>query len=739
MRPLLGFLLSVPDSRQSDHPRQWMVFWLVWSLLISAIYWIFGPYSYLRIQDNADFNIPLRITAARDLLTHGLIYWQPKFSSGMPYMLHPNIDSFLVDGLPYLFLPAWAVHSLIMWLQRFLASYFTFRICRDILKLDPLAATFSGMAFSLHLWGVQDLKLVEALGLPAIGLTLLLFERLFSLPVKRSHLLALLLGIVTALIAQSVIYTFFILVGLPFWFWIARARPFATLWSRCLAFAIGITLGEAPQLIALFFYTPVTTRGQGHLVEPIPIPSLSDIIHHTWEIVGWNTLPQNGLYLALFLFGMVLAKGERNWAWRLLALHLITGFGSEIGLWLQCLFQQWIPPSRGNLRDLNQFTIFIGPLLGGAGLHLARLRLASVSQPTRVLIGASSAIALLLPLISWKETTLQLLHRLSTDNFALHFQNPVLRKLGELSDPSSAPFRVGSIGTWAPTIASASGGRIYPAEVYAYGLEGVDGYYRLHSARYHQFWRRIVAKSLAAYPEQDERTSKWYYLFRRPEERFAERQPLNLNAWFNMNLLSLANTRFLISQWPLQHPALTVWHDPTAELIQGREWEEKRLREKIWLTLKHEIPHNAYYVYENHEALPRLIIPERVRLFDDGSALLDALERAEVKELAHTAFLERRDFSEWAQNAPRLTPGQARFTRYTPDHLEIIASTTGGGLLVVTNNHDPYWRVTINGESGTIRPVDHTFQGIVLPAGESRLVLDYVPPYRFGRITTEGR
>ncbi|MBF0262883.1 MAG: hypothetical protein HQL97_13730, partial [Magnetococcales bacterium] len=727
MHRALSHLFSPPDPNQPDHVRHWLLFWLAWSLLISAIYWILGPYSYLRIQDNADFNIPLRITAARDLLEHGLVFWQPKFSGGMPWMLHPNIDSFLIDGLPYLFLPAWAVHGLVMWLQRFLAGYFTFRLCRDLLKFDPLAATFSGLAFSLYFWSVQDMKLVEALGLPAVALQLLLFERLLRLPAWRGHLFALLLGLLTALVAQSVIYNFFILVGLPFWFWIVRDRPIRAIWSHCALFALGIALGEAPQLLALLAYTPVTARGLGHISEPFPIPTLIDLARHGWEIVSWGVLPQNGLYLGLFLFGMLLSKGQAVWAWRLFALHLIAGFGSEAGFWLQCVLQKWIPPGRGNLLDFNQFTIFIGPLLGGAGLHLMRLRLASAAKPLRIVIGLSTALVLLVPLASWRETTRMLLHRLSTDNFAVQFQNPVLRKLGELSDHAPAPFRVGSVGTWPPGIASASGGRLYPAEVHAYGLESVDGYYRLHSTRYHQFWRRVVAKSLAAHPEQQGRTIKWYYLFMRPEPRFAERKPLNLTDWFNVDLLSLANARFLISQWPLHHPSLTLWHDPRNELTQGQAWEAKRLREKIWLTLRGEIPHNAYYVYENRDALPRLIIPERVRLFDDADALLDGMERSTIQELGQTLFVEKRDFPEWSSAPPRLTAGQASFTRYTPDHMEITATTSGGGWLLLTHVYDPYWRVTINGKPGTIRPVDHAFQGIALSEGESRLVLDYDP------------
>ncbi|MBF0341446.1 MAG: YfhO family protein [Magnetococcales bacterium] len=729
-------MLSPPTAGTVPLPEnRWhgWLFWLLWSALISAIYWILGPDSYMRVQDNLDFNVPYRIAAARDLLEYGWTFWQPRFSGGMPSMVHPQVDSFLVDGLPYLFFPAWAVYGFMMWLQRFLAGYFTFRLCRDVLKFDAIAATFAGMAFSLYFWNVQDLKLVEALGLPAVALTFLLFERILGQPAKRGMLLALLLGLTTALVAQSVIYTFFIMLGLPFWFWIARGVPFKQGWGCFAAFAIGIALGESTQLLALLTYSPFTTRGQiGQIAQSVPRPSLTDMARHAWEIMGWELLPQNGLYLGLFLLGMLVARQEKRQAWRLLGIYLVAGLGSEVGYWLQCNLPQWIPPSRGNLLDFNQFTIFLGPLLGGAGLDLAR-RQAPDSRPMRLMITLVTLLALLLPVANWKEVTRQLMHRLSTDNYTVHFTNPVLLKLATERRPDTPPFRVASVGTWPPSITAASGGRIYPAVMHAYGLETVDGYYRLHSARYHQLWERVVAKTMVAHPEQTGRTIKWYYLFMRPEERFARRAPLEMSDWFNMDLLSLANARFLVSQWPLRHPDLALWHDPAQELAQGQEWEALRLREKIWRTLRGNPPHHALYVYENRAALPRLFFPETVRLFQQPEALLDALASGNATELSRTAYLESRDFPDWQQTPPVLEPGTARFTRYTPDHLEVSANTPGPALLLVTNSYDPYWRVTINGVAGTILPADHAFWGIRLPAGNHRLVFDYHPPYRPGR------
>ncbi|MBF0214929.1 MAG: hypothetical protein HQM00_15440, partial [Magnetococcales bacterium] len=616
MRALRLFSFLVPPGSSpsirpvSDHSISWLLFWLFWSFLISAIYWILGPDSYMRVQDTMDFNISSRIAAARDLLAHGLTYWQPRFSTGMPALVHPTADSFLINGLPYLFFPAWMVYGFLMGLQRFLAGYFTFRLCRDVLKFDPVAALFSGLAFSLYLWSVQDIRIFEELGLPAVALTFLLMERLLSRSGSVAFPGAFLLGVLTALVAQSVLYTFFLVGALPFWFLIARGCSWRILWLPLSAFALGAVLAEAPQLLALLTYSPFTSRGQGGGGgESLPLPSLMQLTRHAWEVIGWQTHPQNGLYHGLFLLGVLVNRAPKGWAWRLLALYLLSGVGAEAGYALQHLLARWIPTSRGNLLDFNQFTIFLGPLLGGAGLHLAR---SATPRPgravVRVIVGCT-ALALLLPVANWMEVTRLLMHRLSTDRFANHFEHPVMKRLAALATPESPPFRVATVGTWPPTVASASGGGLYPAVVHAYGLESVDGYYRLHSARYHRFWQQVIAKALDAYPEQRERSVKWYYLFRPPEPRFAARAPWNPASLFDLELLSLANTRFLISQWPLDHPDLVLWHDPREALMQGRRWEALRLREKMLGAIRGEMPYNALYVYENRRVFPRLFLP----------------------------------------------------------------------------------------------------------------------------------
>lgn len=67
-----------------------------------------------------------------------------------------RMAAFLRQRLESDFVLCWLAYGLFMWVQRFLASYFAYRLCRDSLRLNHLACVFAGMAFSLCQWNVYD-------------------------------------------------------------------------------------------------------------------------------------------------------------------------------------------------------------------------------------------------------------------------------------------------------------------------------------------------------------------------------------------------------------------------------------------------------------------------------------------------------------------------------------------------------------------------------------------------------
>jgi hypothetical protein len=72
-------------------------------------------------------------------------------------------------------------------------------------------------------------------------------------------------------------------------------------------------------------------------------------------------------------------------------------------------------------------------------------------------------------------------------------------------------------------------------------------------------------------------------------------------------------------------------------------------------------------------------------------------------------------------------PEEARFVAYQADKLELAVHAQSRGLLVLSENFYPGWRATVNGAYAPIHKVDGGLRGIVVPRGESRIVMQYAP------------
>src|SRR5438270_9922743 len=99
---------------------------LLWAAWLSIEYLALGPFSYVRIPENADINLPARLTFAHDVATHHLGFWAPQWVSGVDRLA--QLMGSGLDALLYVFLPGWLAHGLYMFAQRFVASYFSFRL-----------------------------------------------------------------------------------------------------------------------------------------------------------------------------------------------------------------------------------------------------------------------------------------------------------------------------------------------------------------------------------------------------------------------------------------------------------------------------------------------------------------------------------------------------------------------------------------------------------------------------------
>src|SRR5262249_15568414 len=64
---------------------------------------------------------------------------------------------------------------------------------------------------------------------------------------------------------------------------------------------------------------------------------------------------------------------------------------------------------------------------------------------------------------------------------------------------------------------------------------------------------------------------------------------------------------------------------------------------------------------------------------------------------------------------------------FEPGHMEIEVHAYSRAMLVMSEMFYPGWRATVNGRATRVYRVDGALRGVVVPAGDSRVVLSYTP------------
>jgi uncharacterized membrane protein YfhO len=73
--------------------------------------------------------------------------------------------------------------------------------------------------------------------------------------------------------------------------------------------------------------------------------------------------------------------------------------------------------------------------------------------------------------------------------------------------------------------------------------------------------------------------------------------------------------------------------------------------------------------------------------------------------------------------------GMAQAAKYDCNEVSINASLTAPGLLVLTDNYLPDWKVYVDGKPAELLQAYHTFRAVALPAGEHDVAFRYESKY----------
>jgi len=133
----------------------------------------------------------------------------------------------------------------------------------------------------------------------------------------------------------------------------------------------------------------------------------------------------------------------------------------------------------------------------------------------------------------------------------------------------------------------------------------------------------------------------------------------------------------------------------------------------------------AWKVYENPRAYPRAWLVHETIVETSRLVLLRRLSDPEI-DLHRTALVEAPLAASLAPFAGTASE-QVRFERYDANRTELSVSAAGQALLVLSELDYPGWTAIVNGRPAHIGKVDGMLCGIVVPAGDSKVSLQYRP------------
>jgi hypothetical protein len=719
-------LLEQEPEEAAPHgeTRRALWFFVAWAIWLSAEYWMLGQQSYVRIHDTADSVVPLAMWLGQGFWRTLGVVLNPA-ACGTDHLASYSWVSLF--QLPFLALPAWLAHGMVTFGQRFVAGFFSWLFFRRRFHCGPWTALAAGLLYSQMHSDLGELCYMHQLIGPGLPLMLWFFTgpeaRGWRGQVVRPAALGLLAGSATSL-SIGLVYT---LPALLLFLALERGSWKRPLENRGWLTAFAVFSGAAlllhlPQLAAILTNAPLSHRvgwvAEGH--RPWS---------HTWgpftQFLGawWP-------FLALTAVGLARRPRFRRVDWAGLVSLLVAVAMPVLGFLLTRLL-----PGSNFLASFNfwRYSWVIGPffLLAGAGWFLRakpRWRLVPFRDggpalPVRVAPSLADVLFIAIALVVS-------LHAKQTHWGKMMVGGATWRNLFGDPDIAAAAKSAGTQPVRFATVAAYHA--LPPMALLARGLETADGYSPIYTRRYYDFWTGVLRPLLDIDPHIQGYHS-WgnkAYLHHAQEPAEEGRTVVPLARWYNLDLLSLANVGYLVSDKPVDDPRL-VWLNAGAREARVAAWQALPPLRKITGYLSGRNPGRPRYVYRNPEVLPRFFLCSQVRVLESRATLNAELGTMGVRDLARTALLEREYHLELQDGPLGLTTGTVRVLARDTDFARLEVTADGPAILLASYQFYPHWTWLVNGQTQPAFPVDGAFVGLHLPAaGTYAIELAYRPPYR---------
>ena len=698
-----------------------LLFFSLVSFLFGIEYFL-GPYGYIKIADNVDNTIPAYIAISNQLFESGfsrmnsfLLGGIDRFASGFSYTK--------ISYILFLLLPGWLAYQLMVFAAFMFPGYFTYRISKEYADLNESTSILSGV-ISVFLYGYFDIMNDIGYNLAWYLLPMFIYYIEDFIRKGRSIYYFLFLGVLNQFFTSAAHTFLHTSIAITIWFLIARPQRSTKFWFSLFGFFCVSAFLEMPTVISILSSAEHSIRSE---LLSIRLQTGFDesLLNYKWLI---NISPFQGRYslLLLSLLIVFVLSGLKDKQFN----RLVVFMAIVLSLSLIDIGKIYIPFLHSLLTQFTFYRIWFtlpftfSILIAYSYEYLSDITIKSGKRDVKLLIPLSYVYLLFLviffakPVFDTKKDHLK--QWVLWGNFKYIFQNERIKTFSE-NTSQEEPFRVAAIYF-----------RMHAGHLQGYNLETSDGYSPVFPKWYKDFWLTLIEPLKKNDPAlYNGYMNKGFATCLYPPTNIQTNpNELIFNDHFRLNLLSLANTKYLFSRLPLIDENLVPLYD-NDKFIYNRGKRERYIE---YLRQRFIADGSDIYIYENLNSLPRYYVASNIKTFESKEELLDSMASASIDEFKQNIFLEKKILDNIETTEFSSSEYQIELLANEPDSIHLTVKVDAPGILVVLNSYNPNWRAKVNGNEVKVLRIYHAFCGVTLDKGENSVSLDYEPNYSLGNL-----
>jgi hypothetical protein len=694
---------------------------LVICLLLNLEFWILGPFSFVQKADNADVMMSYYMRLVHDFFEYGPTYWADYMSIGVD-RLSNTLSLLRFPALLLMVFPDWVAYQLLVILQVFVPALFLFKISHEHLLFSKQSSLIGALSYAFLISvGQHNFHFGYEFGVLLFPAVVFYLNMLLSTDGIKKYILVFVMGALYSVVFSPIAKNLpFVVPFIFLWFLLYKRNKKYPLLFLSLFF-VGALFSQTQEIITLIIHKSGSQRE--FLPDRYQLKAFVDVL----------SIFKLELLICLFIALLTKFKNTTiNYFIVLLPLLIFSFY------YLSHVVHYIIPSLKSfSFKRFGLMIPFNVAFLITLFVHYYGFKLSEYINWKRLKSYGLVVIALTacIGLVDIKINVLKNWLMLNTYNSFYDWE-----QIQRISDHQNETDELYRVETYAQS-------HITSAMLATYGLSPAGGYMSMFPQYLFEFWESILKKGLMTGKLYDEfflKTHLYLYLWpvtiQMNDDYFDF--SVTANKYYNLNLLSLLNVKYISSRVPLYDKNLELIEEGKIEYEPGMRMIEKYGRsavlrkefiEFLWQRIKFNFTTvGDQYLYRNTKYFPRFFLTKQIKKYNDSITLLQALESATEKGLREFAFIEIDEINEGLKIENHYMHGEVKIIKYSPDNIIVEVVTDGDAILVASNTYSRYWHAKIDGKSTQIFKADHTLWGVKIAKGRSVIEYNYIPPYSLG-------